>query len=613
MPDSIYFAWVDEDEEFDEDVHNRRDEDIFAFVFDHSEGDFAGMQLEIKNPRIGLLNPGRKVWGILSYSDGTTITPIFRGRIIGVPSNVFDTVVTIDFVARPTDYSEQKLALANTLKVAPYWDPIFVSPNSWNDPDAVLEARSALWHIDPVTLVLTLSNVLTPEDGTEDVAEDEHYYDDMSLTLSQTPLRAVTMIATIPWTQSAAGNVDLTARILNIFFPDQIPNSFTMNGLISAWPKVGSKFGSGWEVVQSSMIDVSYSIQKAPVPVIFEWQGLVPTTPIGSFIFPVKTTGEFHWGETAGFDFKYEVVIAALGYARPDLIVNYTAGREMAQVVTFTLQSDQQSIVTMPGEDEAMVITLNANKVSDPTEDATIPIGDVRKRGFIHTTRGLQAVEHLLLVARAHLIARSRTVEIAIATDFKTALRLRSLRKAILLHDHRLPGGEAIGKIIKVQLSVDGSSGEAKGVITIASCVGKGGSHSTSPGTSTYADDVFDNVSEYTNVIVLTDTADIAWTIPDPVTFDDGLDFIAGLNSFNSVELVSLANGTSSQRDAIEAASAGPDTDQAAISTLLQTIPTQITVQMKPMEGGPFQDEVVVSVSDLIIPKQIDLEAPSNA
>jgi pantothenate kinase len=61
------------------------------------------------------------------------------------------------------------------------------------------------------------------------------------------------------------------------------------------------------------------------------------------------------------------------------------------------------------------------------------------------------------------------------------------------------------------------------------------------------------------------------------------------------------------------AASAGPNTDQSAISSVLQTIPTKITAQLVPMEGGPYKQEVVISVSDLIVPKQIDLEAPSNA
>lgn len=613
MTERIYFAWVESDEEFDADVHNREDEDVFDFTFDHVEGDFAGLQVIIKNPRIGLLNPSRKTWAILSFDDNGTITPIFRGRLIGVPTNLFETLVTIDFTAKPTDFEEQKTNLAETLKVLPYWDPIFVSPDSWDDADAVLEAYSALWHIDPVTLEVTISDILIPEDGVEEVNEEDHFYDDMAVTLNQVPLRSVKMVATIPWVQSAEGSLDLTPTI-RALFGTPTPTSFTMLGLESSWPKPGSAFGSGWEVLTGSMTDVTYAIPKMTIPDIFYWQGEVPLIPEGSVIFPLKVTGEYHSGEKAGFNFNFELVIAQLGYAVPELTVTYGAGREFGQIVTFTLQTDQQDIVTAPGEDEAMTITLNANKVSDLTENDILPIGNVKRRNYTHTVRGILSIQHLLLVARAHLIARSRAVEITFKCDFRTGMRLRSLRKAILVHDHRLPGGEATGKIIGVKLSLKGDDGEAVGEITIGSCVGRGGSHTDSAGTPTYVDDGYmDNTQEYEGQIVLTDTSDIAWTIPMPVMFDDGIDFIKGLNTNNAILAKELINPASSQSVAIEAAGDGPNTDQAKVSSVLQTIPTQISIQLVPMEGGPFLQEVVVSVSDLIVPKQIDLEAASNA
>lgn len=613
MADTLYWAWVDEGETFNPAVHNRQDEDVFSLQFDHSEGDFAGLKLTIKNPRIGLLNVGRKVWGILSFNDGVTITPIFKGRLIAVPTNIFDTLVQLDFTARPANYQAQKVALATTLKVLPYYDPIFVSPDSWSDPDVVLEAYSRLWHIDPVSLILTSSDILIPEDGVEEVTEDQHFYDDMSVTLNQTPLRACSMIATIPWTQTADGDVDLTKAIRDLF-GTPIPTSFTMPGLIQSWPKPGAGFGSGWQVKDASIFDVSYAIQKIKLDDIFYWQGVVPEIPEGSIVFPLKVTGEYHSGEKAGFNFQFELVVAAMGYAVPTLSITYTAGRDFAQIVTFTLRTNQQAIVTLPGDNEAMVITLNANKVSDRTEDHTLPIQDVRRRNYTHTLRGLFSIEHLLLVARAHLIARSRAVEISFKMGFKDALRMLSLRKSALLHDHRLPGGEATGKIIGVALSVSGDSGEAIGAITIASCVGYGGSYTANPGLPSYVDAGYmDNYQQFNGQIVLTDTADIAWTIPTPAMFDDKLDFIKGLNANNAIKLMTLTNGVGVQGPAVAAASEGPNTDQAKVSSVLQDLPTTITVQMKPMEGGPFQQEVVVSVSDLIVPQQINLEAPSNA
>lgn len=619
----FYFAWVDEGEEFDAGVHAREDERVYAFELTGTEGDFDGLAIEIKNPRIGLLNAGRKVWCILSFWDGVNdIVPLFRGRLIGVPSNLFSTIVSITFTARPADFNDQKLALAETLKVLPYYDPIFVSPDSWGDPDVVLEAYSRLWHIDPVTGVVSTTDFLIGEDGTEEVLESQHFYDDMEVTLNTVPARSVSMVATIPWTQEAEGALDLTNRIKKLWLPDQIPSSFTMPGLISSWPKPGSKFGSGWQVVDGSMTDVSYIMPKVVIPDVFSWQGIVPDLPIGSVVFPLKVTGESHAGEKAGFNFNFELVIAARNYAIPQLSVTYTAGRAFGQIVTFTLRTDQQNVVTMPGDDESLSISLNANPVSDFTEDGTMPIEDVRRRSYVHTSRGMQSIQHLLLVARAHLIAKSRAVETKFVMGFKNALRLKSLRKNALLHDHRLPGGQAAGKICAYRFALSGDDGAALAEITIGSAVGYGGSYTEDEGDPTYVTSgyVAKGYQAYQNVVRLTDTEDIQYTLPNFTEYDDGLNFMAGLNDQNAVLQCTLTNPPNAQAAAVEEAGAGmvdewknTVVDQAAISSVLQTIPTQITVQLVPMEGGPFKQEVVISVSDLIIPKQIDLEAPSNA
>ena len=75
----------------------------------------------------------------------------------------------------------------------PYYDPVFVAKDKWDDPDAVLEARSELWHIDRVTGALTTSDLLVGEDGSDDFLADEVPYDSVSVHLNQTPLRTVSV------------------------------------------------------------------------------------------------------------------------------------------------------------------------------------------------------------------------------------------------------------------------------------------------------------------------------------------------------------------------------------------------------------------------------------
>jgi hypothetical protein len=69
MAGPFYFAWVAASEtSFDPNVHNREDEDVFGFTVEHSEGDFAGLEIEIRNPRVGLLAPARKVHAFLAMT-----------------------------------------------------------------------------------------------------------------------------------------------------------------------------------------------------------------------------------------------------------------------------------------------------------------------------------------------------------------------------------------------------------------------------------------------------------------------------------------------------------------------------------------------------------------
>ena len=117
------------------------DEDVFAFALSHAENDFPGLDLEIINPGVGLLNPSRKVWAWFSYDDGDTLHPLFFGRLVGVPQDLKDEIIKISFIARPTNYIQAKRDLAAQLRVFPFWDPLFMTPDAEENPDTVFESR----------------------------------------------------------------------------------------------------------------------------------------------------------------------------------------------------------------------------------------------------------------------------------------------------------------------------------------------------------------------------------------------------------------------------------------------------------------------------------------
>lgn len=621
----FHFAWVDADETtFDHSTMLRDDEDVYGVSISQEEGDFAAMSLTIKNPRIGLLNTGRKVWAWYSmYKDGV-VTPLFFGRLIGVPSNVFATQITVQFTARPLDFNTQKEALAESLRVPPYWDPIFISPDSWEDPDTVLEGRSAHWHIDRITHAVTISDIIVPEDEIIEITEADHFYDAVQVSLNSVPLRRVTVNAFVPWTINATGGLDLTSALLRVWprenlnedhtdkFPGMI-SSFTFKGLSSDWPKEGSKIGTGWVVQSGALADQSFlSVPEYTVPDYFDPTQIPGPIPGGSQVFTPKISGVYYGGvDGAGFDEQVQITVAALGYGVPSLVVNYANARNMQQLISFTMVADMQAIATLAGDDEALVLNINANKVSDYTRDGSIPLGDVLSRTFADTPRGRQAVEHLIMIARANLVSRARAVQ----TTFQTTLDIGkafTLRKGVLLHDHRLPGGQAIGKIIKY--SIDISDGRAIVTGVLGSSVGYGGAYVEDIGDPSYVEEgylVQGEYQQYVNEIVALPTADLTYTMPPTETFDDGIDFRKGLTIVNSVKTLSVTNGPAFQRAQIIA---GSDEygDTAQIDTILQEIPTQVHLKLQPLSKGPFIGTVYPTVAELIVPAQINLEADSN-
>lgn len=615
----FYFAWVDSSEKVFNSSMIRDDEDIFSFKLSQNEGDFANLQLVIKNPRVGLLGPARKVWAWLSYYDGTTLKPLFFGRMVGIPSNIFDTRVTIDFTARPLDFAAQKDALAASLRVAPYFDSLFVTPDSWLDPDVVLEARSALWHIDRVTHQVTISDVIVPEDGTIELTEDDHLYAGLSTSLTQVPARRVLLTSNIPWKQTAAGSFSLTGRI-QAAWPNvdiggfgnltaSMVQSFTFDGLSGDWPRPGAKVGQGWEVITGSLIDQSgIAVPKVHIPNPFLVRGGFTDvgltsndfTILGSLIF------QYDWS-ISGVPGTTTTTIVPMGWGVPELSVGFDSSRDYAETIIIDLEADMQSVVTLPGDDEVILLNVNANPASDVTLDGSTPLADARYSTFADTPRGQQAVEHLLMIARANLINRSRAVSVGVKMKDLVRSFDVTLRKALLVHDHRLPGGQAIGKITQYVLSY--ANGRPDASVTINCAVGYGGAVATSVGEDAYIDD--DYVDDYyvrENVVNAVPSSDITYTIPNYEADDDGINFIRGLSDGNAVLGLQIANGPRAQQQAlINMAGGSPDMD--AYGVVLQQLPTEVHLTMLPIGKGPYITTVPIDVSTLIIPQQINLEA----
>lgn len=586
----FYFAWVDAEDGAFEAGFEREDEKVFRFEIRHGEGEVAQLSIDIENPRVGLLGAGRKQWAWLAHDDGTSdgVTPLFFGRLVGVPDGLQNEVVRLTFLAKPADFDAQKEALAATLRVAPFYDPIWINADKRADPDSVLEGYAGLWHVDRVSHVVSLSSHLAGEDGVNDFSAD-FFYDSLDVAHGAPGARSIKVEAQVFWDQEAKGEVDLSDALIDAFAaagtatPRAI-STMTGEGLMRDWPEKGDAIGAGWAVGTSSVVRTDGWV----IP-----QDYVQTIVAnGRIRFPVWTM-------------------------RPEFFAAHDVSRARSEKLTFTLETDIQSILTEPGEDEVLLLTLSTQDVGAPVDPAdtdnplgALPIRDVRNRAYFTTDRGRDSVEALIAIARARLLIRARTVTVTFQAPFETVMGL-SCRMNARVDDARLPGATATGKIIAYAFGCDGDAGAMSASVSIGCSIGNGATVSETAGTPVYVNDGYVNDGyqlragqTFMPIAGEVTYTEFGGTLPD----DDGVDFF-NLSAANVINSLVIINGMSDQSALLASYLSMGVADMAHAVNALNAIHTEIDLDLKPLTGGPFATEYPLTVSLLMTPKTIDLEA----
>lgn len=385
------FAWVNEtDTTFDPTTMNVFDEDIFSFVMKHDEGQIPTLEIIIKNPRIGLLSPGRKVWAWLGWQSDADdpnyhgeLVPLFFGVLIGVPTSLFQEKITLQLQARSPQFIQNKQALAETMKISPYYDPIFIETSRRDDPDTILEGWSALWHVDRTTLDITASDIIVGEDGNIEFTEGQAFYDSVSMQLGQPPLSNVRVEGTVNWTQRTSGFV--TIPTLNF-------SSYTGDTLMSDWPKPGAGIGGGYTCESSFTTDV-YLVGETPTTSYnSSWTNTDPNpgqcsnasasnsssgpallspNPLSCVLTGYLQTGvcdpyadppintPLHMQSTG--------MIIPLWAVSLDMTMRYDANRQYSEVLSFDMTANTQGILTSPlVAQNTELITISSVDISQP-------------------------------------------------------------------------------------------------------------------------------------------------------------------------------------------------------------------------------------------------------
>ena len=529
MPGSFYFCYIAAPEPFDPLVHAVEDEQIVALTISQDEGDFASLQITVRNPG-GLLAPGRLSWCWLSWDDGGEVLPLFCGRIVAVPEKIDGETVRLLFMAKPPNFDSIKSDYADTLKVLPYWDSVWFL-GDLTDADAVFDAYGAQLHIDRVTLELTHSDECEGEDGELLIGEADHTYDNFDVSYTDPPLSQVDIEATLTWEQTGAGTIDLTKRITQEFKDQKtiyayvdsytgLITTLTGDGLMNSWPKGGTTFGGGWSVSNDTSIgDASGSFTRYELT--RKYRGVRGSYPEGD---EDRSVSAYYFRSHQDYEVTYDV------YAfEQHTLFDWEAEKKRTETIKLSMVADIQDVLAEP-EDEANIekITVSADAtVTEPDDDGAMPIGDKRRKAYLPTDRGNDSVQHLLLLGRARLRRSARAVEIRVRVPWEIGIGA-SLRMNARVTDRRLPGGEASGKIIGYELSAAGT-GEFYAELTIGCSVGRGGGVLAAPGAPTWVNDGYVyggyQIAAGAGVTVL--TGDIVYqTLDDFTVDDDGVDLL---------------------------------------------------------------------------------------
>lgn len=615
---------------FDPNVHVRNDEVVLSIRIRQQEGQAASLDIELKNPHQGFLKPGRNVWCWLSWReiDGvspSSVTPLFHGRLITVPDDISGEKVKLQFAAKPSEYEDLQAVLAASLRVSPYWDPIWYD-NGVDDKDTILEARTALYHIDRTTLAVTISDIITGEDGTIEIGKGDHLYDDFNYKIGEPPLSAVYITGTVNWTQEANGTVDITENIQQLFFDGgsvygkpQIA-VYQGSGLYSSWPKPRTNIGAGWQVSSDTFI--------------WENTRMFATTDITTKYTTQFTAGQDfndesvdRWGNTTGSaatdaqgSYTETHALFKMNIYKIGFLVDYGASRDWTETVNFFLEADVQPVASdSRASTEAFSLSSDlVGKRIDP--GGLIPLRDLRDNTYFKSDRGQDSFKFLLQYAKAKLISRARCVEITFTTTWHKGIDV-TLRKNVHILDSRLPGGSATGKVTEYTISATANEG-MKVRIRIGCTVGNGTTNSAVAGSGSYVDDnVYVEAGYQTEIGATVDLGDGSITyesFDDFIVEDDGVDFF-NMTPKTVIKRLELVGGITAQKVAIAAAtplpvgsaigsfSSGISKQPLDASSALTNCYPYILLELVPVTGGAFLSEFYVDVSKLAVAKTIDL------
>ena len=430
----------------------------------------------------------------------------------------------LTFRALPSDYVARRDAGLAPYAVLPFFDPILVDPTRIADPKEILDGHQALGHFDRVTQAFSVVNILGVG-----LPKRTFHMDDLlgwedgggiTVTQTETPLRAVQINLSAEWLQRFDGELTATGAV-KALFPSGYVETLTGDELERSWFKRGEavKGSSGYTVTRSRLQEIA--------------------VPFGS---PAKV-GPVH-GLKARFNYvddpnfqNPQGMSLPVAYYDLELVVAYSVSQKRVEHVSILMSNTGQ------GAEDGEVRTLDL-RAQDVAADNTTPpfigllhypfgyvvrvgatcyrcavehdakaefaadlyridngilvpqwmplpndasaIGGADRATYAHTNRGLQTIFAAILKGVRLLAESSRCVDVEFHVPFEDVLDMGTAWMAeLVVDDDLVPGGWCEGKVTSFKVSDPSNDAIAKASITIRPAAG--GGQAPPPGSASVA------------------------------------------------------------------------------------------------------------------------------
>ena len=499
-----FLAW--EGDAYDPTFHSRSDLDVLSLEIEQEEGALATVRMEVARPAVSLAgvlttydvetqdlvtSPAPRRVHVSWSPDGTPgrAEPLATGALVAIPTEIGGDTLTVEVICAPPDLDSRVEVAAAPLRVAPWYVDAAFGPDARGDPTSVLEARAALWDVDPVTHAVTATDVLPAAVPTLDLA-GAHVAEDARLSLATRPVGRVVLECEARWTRTSVGRVDVWSVLQQAWDAGggTVRTSTDVSRLVEprgaeGWSLVRSDvhgydvpFGGGETVIGSAeqrSVETgevagylnTYARLHAPrwdvSDVVLEWSlseerverlriefdcglgGLlgeeeVETDRLVLGDLQVDRTTPLHDG--------------TVDYAEGDVV--FASGR--AWRATRDVPAGPFSPWTGRGAETQWEGTASAAALDDPSADRVFdgPAGE-----------GL--VGHLLLRARARAVDRARCLRMEVRATLDDAGGA-TCRDTVRLAHPRVPGGTLVGKVAGYRKRWDAGTGVADVRLTLA-------------------------------------------------------------------------------------------------------------------------------------------------